>query len=99
MYRLMQSDYSEPLNLGQDRSISINELANLIARIAGIRIAKRHVAGPQGVRGRNSDNSCLREILGWEPRVSLEAGLCRTYLWIEQILRQRSLPELVAAGG
>src|SRR5579885_715729 len=56
IYRLMRSDYREPLNLGQDRLISINQLADLVAEIAGIRIAKKHVAGPQGVRGRNSDN-------------------------------------------
>lgn len=84
IYRLMQSDHSEPLNLGQDRMISINDLAALIANIAGIEIVTKHVDGPQGVRGRNSDNSKLREILGWEPEISLEDGLAPTYKWIEQ---------------
>ena len=82
LYKLMQSDYAEPLNLGQDRLISINELADLAAGIAGITIIKRHVPGPQGVRGRNSDNTRLREVLRWEPQVPLEVGLARTYNWI-----------------
>ncbi|PWT82912.1 MAG: NAD-dependent dehydratase [Blastocatellia bacterium] len=84
IYRLMRSDYHEPLNLGQDRLISINDLADLVAKVAGISIAKKHVPGPQGVRGRNSDNSRLRQVLGWEPQISLEEGLARTYPWIEQ---------------
>jgi nucleoside-diphosphate-sugar epimerase len=87
LHRLMRSDWAEPLNLGQDRLISVNELADLVASIAGVRIRKRHVEGPQGVRGRNSDNSRLREVLGWEPRISLEEGLARTYTWIEEQVR------------
>jgi len=87
LYKLMRSDYADPLNLGQDRLISINELANLIGNIAGVSIGKRHVTGPQGVRGRNSDNTRLREVLGWEPEVSLEDGLTRTYAWIEDQVR------------
>jgi nucleoside-diphosphate-sugar epimerase len=83
IYRLMRSDFHEPLNLGQDRMVSINELADIIAVIAGVTITKKHVDGPQGVRGRNSDNSKLREVLGWEPATSLEEGLKRTYKWIE----------------
>ena len=88
IYRLMRSDYSEPLNLGQDRMISINDLADIIAGIAGISIAKKHVDGPQGVRGRNSDNTRLREVLGWEPQITLEDGLLTTYEWIEEQVRQ-----------
>ncbi len=84
LYRIMRSDYREPVNLGQDRMVSINELADMIAEIAGIRIVKQHVPGPQGVRGRNSDNTRLREVLGWEPEISLENGLARTYAWIEE---------------
>ncbi len=87
IYRLMQSDYCKPLNLGQDRMVTINRLADIIAGIAGIEIEKRHVEGPQGVRGRNSDNTRLREVLGWEPRISLEEGLQRTYRWIEDQVR------------
>lgn len=95
IYKLMQSDYAEPLNLGQDRMVSINELADIIARIAGVGIVKRHVSGPQGVRGRNSDNSRLRQILGWEPEVSLEEGLTLTYAWVEEQVRRRLRVESV----
>ena len=84
IYRLMRSDYHEPLNLGQDRMVTINQLADIIAEIAGIEIVKKHVPGPQGVRGRNSDNTRLRQVLGWEPEISLEEGLTRTYAWIEE---------------
>lgn len=84
IYRLMRSDFREPLNLGQDRMVSINQLADIVAEIAGISIDKKHIDGPQGVRGRNSDNTKLREVLGWEPSVSLEEGLAITYRWIEQ---------------
>jgi nucleoside-diphosphate-sugar epimerase len=84
IFRLMRSDFHEPLNLGQDRLISINDLADLVARVAGVSIVKKHIDGPQGVRGRNSDNALLRQVLGWEPAISLEEGLARTYPWIEQ---------------
>ena len=84
IHKLMRSNYHQPLNLGQDRLVTINQLADMVAAIAGIQIVKRHVSGPQGVRGRNSDNTRLREVLGWEPRISLEEGLSRTYRWIEE---------------
>jgi nucleoside-diphosphate-sugar epimerase len=89
IYKLMHSDYSYPLNLGQDRLVTINQLADLVANIAGIRIRRRHVPGPQGVRGRNSDNSRLREVLKWEPAISLEEGLTHTYHWIEKQVRAK----------
>lgn len=83
IYRLMRSHFVEPLNLGQDRMISITGLADMIAEIAGKRIEKRYdLSAPQGVRGRNSDNTLLRDVLHWEPSVSLEEGLRRTYTWI-----------------
>lgn len=87
IYRLMQSDHADPINLGQDRMVSINQLADIVANIAGVQIEKRYVDGPQGVRGRNSDNTKLREVLGWEPNISLEDGLVRTYEWIEAQVR------------
>jgi nucleoside-diphosphate-sugar epimerase len=84
IYRLMRSDYREPLNLGTDRLVSITELVDLVARIAGKTIHKRFDLGkPQGVRGRNSDNARLRDVLRWEPNTSLEVGLGHTYKWIE----------------
>jgi nucleoside-diphosphate-sugar epimerase len=84
IFKLMRSDFHEPLNLGQDRMVTINELADIIAEIAGVRLSKKHVPGPQGVRGRNSDNNRLRQALGWEPEISLEEGLAYTYAWIEE---------------
>ena len=89
LIRLMASDYPDPLNLGQDRLISINDMARLIAGIAGTEIELVHIDGPQGVRGRNSDNTRLREVLGWEPAISLEDGLATTYHWIEQQVSER----------
>jgi GDP-D-mannose 3', 5'-epimerase len=89
IFALMRSDYCQPLNLGQDRLVSINELADMVAAIADVPIVKRHIPGPQGVRGRNSDNTRLREVLGWEAEISLEEGLRRTYLWIESQLREK----------
>lgn len=89
IYKLMRSNFREPLNLGQDRMISINELALMISGIAGIKVSIKHIPGPQGVRGRNSDNTKLRDALGWEPAVSLEDGLKETYLWIESQVRAK----------
>jgi nucleoside-diphosphate-sugar epimerase len=84
----MRSDYHDPLNLGQDRMISINELVDIVAKVAGKTIHRKHdLTKPQGVRGRNSDNSRLRQVLGWEPTISLETGLTLTYRWIESQLR------------
>jgi GDP-D-mannose 3',5'-epimerase len=91
--KLMQSDYHEPLNLGQDRMVAINELVDIVADIADVRVVKVHVSGPQGVRGRNSDNTCLRQVLGWVPEISLEEGLARTYTWIEaQVQKKLAAP-------
>jgi GDP-D-mannose 3',5'-epimerase len=91
LHRVMRSDYREPLNLGTDRLVSIDELVDLVAGIAGKTIYKRYELGkPQGVRGRNSDNTRLREVLAWEPRTSLEAGLKRTYRWIATQMRRDS---------
>jgi GDP-D-mannose 3', 5'-epimerase len=85
IYRLMQTDFAKPLNLGTDEMVSINELAHLVTHAAGKHdIALEHVPGPQGVRGRNSDNTLLRKVLGWEPKTSLRDGLGPTYRWIEE---------------
>lgn len=87
IHRLMRSDHTGPLNLGSDDAISVNALALLIAEIAETKIELVHVPGPQGVRGRNSDNSKCREVLGWTPNTTIEAGLRRTYPWIEEQVR------------
>jgi len=87
IYKLMQSDYMQPLNLGQDRLISIDQLVDIVAKISGKKINKKYdLTKPQGVRGRNSDNTKLREVLNWEPRISLEEGLEKTYNWIKEQL-------------
>jgi GDP-D-mannose 3',5'-epimerase len=99
IYRLMRSDFHEPLNLGTDRMVSINELVDLIAAIAGKKIAKRYDrTKPQGVRGRNSDNALLRQVLGWEPAVTLEQGLAVTYAWIAAELASKGALQPVEAG-
>lgn len=99
LFRIMNSSYVDPLNLGQDRLISINELVDLVAGIAGKRIEKDYdLTKPQGVRGRNSDNSRLREVLRWEPCVTLEDGLSHTYRFIvEQLQQAGRLPRVAAA--
>lgn len=98
IYRLMRSNHVDPINLGQDRMISINELVDIVSQIAGKRIGKRYdTTKPQGVRGRNSDNTRLREVLNWEPRISLEEGLERTYQWIATELEKKSAAATVPA--
>jgi GDP-D-mannose 3',5'-epimerase len=89
IYRLMRSRFREPINLGQDRMVSINQLVDIVSKIAGKTVKRRHdLTKPQGVRGRNSDNTKLRQVLEWEPRVSLEDGLKLTYDWIWNELKK-----------
>ena len=91
LLRFMESDYDQPLNLGTDRLVTINQLADIVAGIAAKRLVKRHdLSKPQGVRGRNSDNTRIKEVLGWEPSIPLEEGLEITYKWIESELRKAS---------
>lgn len=88
IYRLMVSDYGQPLNLGRDEMVTLDQLAKIIIQLSGKRnLTLQHVPGPQGVRGRNSDNSRIRKVLGWEPTMSLEDGLAPTYRWIEKRIR------------
>jgi nucleoside-diphosphate-sugar epimerase len=87
IYRLMRSDHHEPINLGQDRMVTVDELVEMVATVAGKTIKKRHdLTKPQGVRGRNADLTLMRSVLGWEPQVSLEQGLAATYSWIKEQL-------------
>ena len=80
--RLIRSDFPGPVNIGSEERVTINQLVELVANIAGKQIVKRHVAGPQGVRGRNSDNRLIHAQLQWQPCQSLRTGLERTYQWI-----------------
>lgn len=86
--RLMESDFEGPVNIGSDEMVTINGLAEAIMSIAGKRLAIRHVSGPLGVRGRNSDNRLILEKLGWAPTRPLREGLEKTYAWIEKQVLQ-----------
>ena len=100
LIRIMASDYRDALNLGTDELVTINELVDIICDIAGKRLTKRHdLTGPQGVRGRNSDNTLLRKVLGWEPSIHLAQGLAVTYKWIalERKKKEAAQSELVSA--
>jgi len=98
LLRLMASDYSQPLNLGTDRLVTIDELLDLVCDVAGKRLRKKHdLTKPQGVRGRNSDNTLLNQVLGWEPSIPLEDGLKITYKWIEGELRKAARIRAVEA--
>ena len=94
IFRITHSDWPHPLNLGTDVLISVDELVDLVCRVAGKSLTKKHdVSKPQGVRGRNSDNSRLSEVVGWEPQVSLAEGMRRTYEWIEaELLKSGRIP-------
>ncbi|HID37892.1 MAG TPA: NAD-dependent epimerase/dehydratase family protein [Calditrichaeota bacterium] len=86
--RLMESDFSGPVNIGSEEMVSINELARIIMEIAGKNLTIKHIPGPLGVRGRNSDNRLIKEKLGWEPTQPLKMGMAITYRWIEEQVRK-----------
>jgi nucleoside-diphosphate-sugar epimerase len=86
--RLMESNFTGPVNLGSERMISINQLVFLIGKLVGKSVCIRNVEGPMGVMGRNSDNRLIREKLGWTPQDNLEDGLLKTYNWIQQQIIQ-----------
>jgi len=91
-YRLMESDFREPLNIGSDRLVTITEMVDMISKISGKNIGKKYLLDkPQGVRGRNSDNTLCKKILSWEPKISLEEGLEKTYKWIETQVKKSKL--------
>jgi GDP-D-mannose 3',5'-epimerase len=82
---LMESDFTKPINIGSDRLVTINELADMIIKISGKKITKKYnLAAPQGVRGRNADLTLVKQVLNWQPRVTLEEGLAKTYEWIRE---------------
>ncbi|KYG81035.1 nucleoside-diphosphate-sugar epimerase [Roseivirga ehrenbergii] len=90
VYKLVQSDFNGPVNIGSDQLISINDLAKSYFDISGKKLKIKHIEGPQGVRGRNSDNNLIFEKLKWQPQVSLERGLTKTYEWINEQVRGSS---------
>ena len=88
--RLMRSGFEGPVNIGSDEMVTINQLADSIMAIAGKKLEKRHIPGPLGVRGRNSDNRLIEGKLGWRPKQPLSAGLAVTYAWIESKVREKT---------
>jgi nucleoside-diphosphate-sugar epimerase len=94
--RLLRSNVRTPVNIGSEEMVTINQLAGIIAEVAGKRISLNHVPGPTGVRGRNSDNRLIKELLGWAPSQPLRTGLEKSYAWIEQQV-MRNAPSLRSA--
>lgn len=86
--RLMRSDYDKPLNIGSDEMISMNDMAHLVLSFESKKIPIRHIPGPEGVRGRNSDNTLIKKVLGWAPSTPLSEGLKKTYTWIKGQIEQ-----------
>jgi GDP-D-mannose 3',5'-epimerase len=86
--RLMASDFTGPVNIGSEEMVSINQLAEMIMDIAGKKLSIKHIPGPLGVRGRNSDNRLLEEKLGWKPSAPLVEGMKITYRWIEKMVAE-----------
>lgn len=94
--KLMASDYSQPLNLGRSELVSINGTLDIIEKIAGVKVKRKYkLDAPQGVRGRNSDNTLIKEVLGWEPGIDLATGLEKTYWWIKEQHEKRKRGETV----
>jgi len=88
--RLMESDFLGPVNIGSDEMVTINQLAEMAMDIAGKKLSIRHIDGPLGVRGRNSDNRLIHEKLGWRPNAPLRDGMSKTYAWISEQVQKQS---------
>lgn len=95
--RLMNSSFRGPVNIGSEEMVTINKMATMVMEVAGKTLAIKHITGPLGVRGRNSDNKLIREMLGWEPSIPLADGLARTYAWIDAQVRA-AVPEAAEIG-
>ena len=92
--RLFVSDYKKPLNLGSDQMVSMNEMAVIVKDLAGkVEMPTKHIPGPEGVRGRNSDNTLIKQVLGWAPATDIKDGMAMTYKWIKG-----ELDEILASG-
>jgi len=94
--RLTKSDYNKPLNLGSDEMVSMNEMMAIVADIAGKKLNITHIPGPEGVRGRNSDNTLIKQVLGWAPSITLREGIARTYPWILEQTKKEADPSKFA---
>ena len=92
--RLMRSDCKLPLNIGSDEMVTINQLVDMVATVANKKIAKKHIDGPQGVRGRNSDNTLINKELNWAPSNSLQWGVEKTYAWISRQINKGEFSEI-----
>lgn len=88
--RLIRSEWTGPVNIGSEKMVTIDQLADMAMKIAGKKLAKKHVAGPLGVRGRNSDNNLIYGRLGWKPTKPLKEGLSKTYAWIKEQVKMVS---------
>ena len=88
--RLMNSDYHNPINIGSEEMVSINQLVEIVSKIANKKISIKHIDGPLGVRGRNSDNELIKEILDWDYKFNLEEGIKDTYFWIEKQVMKKN---------
>jgi GDP-D-mannose 3',5'-epimerase len=94
----MESDFAESINLGSDEMVSMNELANICLDVAGRKLPLSHVPGPEGVRGRNSENTLIKQVLGWAPSVKIKDGLALTQVWLkDQIEKEKAKGVDVAA--
>ncbi|KAA8498749.1 GDP-mannose 3,5-epimerase [Porphyridium purpureum] len=93
--RLMFSDFKEPLNIGSDEMVSMNEMAEMVMGFGNKELMIKHIPGPEGVRGRNSDNTLCKKVLGWAPEITLKDGLERTYRWIESQIEEEKTAGIV----
>lgn len=92
VFRLLKADYNEPINLGSDQSVSINQLIDIVSDIAGVKLTRKYdTSAPQGVPGRNSNNERIQQVLGWQPSTSLVEGLKTTYAWIFEQVKTKHL--------
>ena len=86
----MRSAYKGPFNIGSNEMVNINQLVSIVANVAGKTIHIEHIPGPQGVRGRSSDNRLIQELVGWQPTGRLAEGIEQTYPWVEQQLHAKN---------
>ena len=94
--KLMESNFSDPINLGRSELVSINQTLDMVEEIAGVKLQRHYnLNAPQGVRGRNSDNTLIKKELGWEPEIDLKSGLAKTYAWIKDQYERRARGEQV----